>query len=131
MIIDISSKKWYLDDATASRYIVARRYSPEIGEYEEDWRLPGNLQFLVRYQATFSRTKSGRIWGLTFGQKLGGYIGVSMDPNDGSYHVGTPAHAKSEKLVIAMEKAMTEKNSSEAAETSEEKARFLSLAEEA
>ncbi len=108
-MIDLSSRKWHLSDAEASRYITARRYSPEQGEYEEDWELIGNFQFKVRYQKNSSRTDSGRIWGQTFGDHLGGYVGVSMDPNDGSYHVGTPAHAKSEKLVIAMEKAMTEK----------------------
>jgi hypothetical protein len=100
------SRKWYLDDTAASRYITARRYSPEQGEYEEDWILPG-VQFTVRFQADFPLTDTGRVFGQTFGTSLGGYIGVSLG-FDSTYHVGTPANAKSKKLIMAMEKAMND-----------------------
>jgi hypothetical protein len=119
--------KWHFDNVTAFRYIVARRYSPNIGEYEEDWILPG-VQFTVRFQESFPLTDSGRIFGITFGENIGGYIGVSLG-FDGSYHVGTPAHARSLKLIMAIEKVMMEEEKSTETEElpslPEEKEKFL------
>lgn len=109
MIYNITSPKWQLDDASAAQFVTQTRIN-SFGHYEEVWDLPLGLVLFVEYQGT---TDSGRWFGCTSGEKLGGYIGVSYLPPDefgepGNYHIGTPAGVCSKRLIAAMGAAMTE-----------------------
>jgi hypothetical protein len=105
--------KAQISEAEARNFIVgARILTREKNGHDtlvEEWNLYG-FQFSVKFELDGItglplKTKTGRWFGIVSGHKLGGFVGVSYDPGEGNYRVGTPDHAVSERLVAALWKA--------------------------
>ena len=90
--------KWLIDVARAAQFIVSRHAG------RDEWDIDG-FCFGVFWPDGW-KTKTGRQAGLTSGDKLGGYVGLSKDAD--GYHIGTPKAVFSQRLADTMDRLVSE-----------------------
>jgi hypothetical protein len=149
-----TSPKWAIDSRHAAVFVkksglIVRDEESGYGEdYREEWGIPTPDGTLLRFSVVFQgwsgcnprpmKNPSGSFCGLVGGEKLGGYVGVSLhkewdvltQEHRWVYHVGTPWYAKSPKLVEAMKYAcanVAEASAEETASVFTERDKLLEL----